>query len=73
MVIVAAIALSTMVSNHIVMPIWLALRREGATVSGDVRDVVLAGAADFHRGVLAAGLSLFPLSRAPARRWRRSG
>ena len=37
MVIVAAIALSTMVSNHIVMPIWLSTRYEGASVSGDVR------------------------------------
>ena len=41
MVIVAAIALSTMVSNHLVMPLWLGLRRHGATVSGDVREVVL--------------------------------
>lgn len=41
MVIVATLALSTMVSNHIVMPIWLALRHEGATQSGDVRNVVI--------------------------------
>lgn len=41
MVIVAAMALSTMVSNHIVMPIWLRLRGPGASVSGDVRNVVL--------------------------------
>lgn len=42
MVIVAAIALSTMVSNHIVMPIWLSLSGgTGATMSGDVRNVVL--------------------------------
>ncbi len=42
MVIVASIALSTMVSNHIVMPIWLSARSdEGATVSGDVRHLVL--------------------------------
>ncbi|MEV8468516.1 sensor histidine kinase [Fluviibacterium sp. DFM31] len=41
MVIVAAIALSTMVSNHVVMPIWLGIRRQAATVSGDVREVVL--------------------------------
>ncbi len=40
MVIVAAIALSTMVSNHIVMPIWLKLAGKGASVSGDVRHVV---------------------------------
>lgn len=41
MVIVATLALSTMVSNHVVMPIWLSLQGKGATVSGDVRDVVL--------------------------------
>ncbi|WP_039017205.1 sensor histidine kinase [Halocynthiibacter namhaensis] len=41
MVIVAAIALSTMVSNHIVMPVWLSMRPPGATVSGDLRRVVL--------------------------------
>ncbi|MCV6586383.1 MAG: sensor histidine kinase [Marinibacterium sp.] len=41
MVIVAAMALSTMVSNHIVMPLWLALQGDGASVSGDVRHVVL--------------------------------
>ncbi|MFP7571110.1 ATP-binding protein [Marivita sp. S2033] len=41
MVIVAAIALSTMVSNHIVMPIWLRFRTRGASVSGDVRHAVL--------------------------------
>ena len=41
MVIVAAIAVSTMVSNHIVMPIWLNARRQGATMSGDVRYVVI--------------------------------
>ena len=41
MVIVAALALSTMVSNHIVMPIWLSFTGGGASVSGDVRHVVL--------------------------------
>jgi len=41
MVIVAALAVSTMVSNHIVMPIWLSRRQGGATVSGDVRHVVM--------------------------------
>ncbi len=41
MVIVATLALSTMVSNHVVMPVWLAMRREGATQSGDVRNVVI--------------------------------
>ncbi len=41
MVIVAAMALSIMVSNHIVMPIWLSYKGGGASVSGDVRNVVL--------------------------------
>ncbi len=41
MVIVAAIALSTMVSNHVVMPLWLWLRRDPAPVMGDVREIVL--------------------------------
>ncbi|MTJ04177.1 MAG: sodium:solute symporter [Sediminimonas qiaohouensis] len=41
MVIVAAIALSTMVSNHVVMPIWLRLAGGGAAMAGDVRHVVL--------------------------------
>ncbi|THH38080.1 sodium:solute symporter [Aliishimia ponticola] len=41
MVIVASLALATMVSNHIVMPIWLSLHGEGASVSGDVRHVVI--------------------------------
>lgn len=41
MVIVATLALSTMVSNHVVMPIWLSFQGHGATVSGDVRNVVL--------------------------------
>ncbi|WP_299703553.1 sensor histidine kinase [uncultured Tateyamaria sp.] len=41
MVIVATLALSTMVSNHIVMPIWLSTQAEGAQVSGDVRNVVI--------------------------------
>ncbi|MCV6595594.1 MAG: sodium:solute symporter, partial [Mangrovicoccus sp.] len=41
MVIVAAIALSTMVSNHVVMPIWLAIRQGLGGPSGDVRGLVL--------------------------------
>ena len=41
MVIVAALALATMVSNHIVMPIWLSRYGQGAQVSGDVRDAVI--------------------------------
>ncbi len=41
MVIVATIALSTMVSNHIVMPIWVSVTGGGVSVSGDVRFIVL--------------------------------
>ncbi len=41
MVIVAAMALSTMVSNHIVMPYWLRYRANHVSMSGDVRNVVL--------------------------------
>ncbi len=41
MVIVATLALSTMVSNHVVMPVWLSARSQGAQVSGDVRNVVI--------------------------------
>ncbi|MEM7043257.1 MAG: sensor histidine kinase, partial [Pseudomonadota bacterium] len=41
MVIVAAIAVSTMVSNHIVVPVALKLLATGNAVSGDVRSLVL--------------------------------
>ncbi len=41
MVIVAAIAIATMVSNHIVLPVWLSLRAPNARVSEDVRQIVL--------------------------------
>ncbi len=41
MVIVATLALSTMVSNHIVMPIWLAFGQTSVQQSGDVRHVVI--------------------------------
>ena len=41
MVIVSAIALSTMISNHIVVPVWLWLTQRKVQTSGDVRAVVL--------------------------------
>ncbi len=41
MVIVTAMALSTMVSNHLVMPIWLSMQESKSSVSGDVRTIVL--------------------------------
>ncbi len=41
MVIVATLALSTMMSNHIVMPLWLKFSPLGVQQSGDVRSVVI--------------------------------
>lgn len=41
MVIVATIALSTMVSNHVVLPLWLATRRMTGGEIGDVRELLL--------------------------------
>jgi len=62
MVIVAAIALSTMVSNHIVMPLWLRSQPEGAVVSGDVRRVLLMSRRLSIIAVLALGYIYFRLS-----------
>lgn len=62
MVIVAAIALSTMVSNHIVMPIWLRLAQGGAVISGDVRHVVLLARRLSIAGVLALGYLYYRFS-----------
>ncbi|SFP71823.1 ATP-binding protein [Tranquillimonas alkanivorans] len=62
MVIVATIALSTMVSNHIVMPIWLSAGQGGATVSGDVRNVVLRARRISIAGLLLLGYLYFRLS-----------
>ncbi|MEM7270886.1 MAG: ATP-binding protein, partial [Pseudomonadota bacterium] len=41
MVIVAAIALATMVSNHIVMPVWLRLSQDVTPTSDDVRTLLI--------------------------------
>ncbi len=62
MVIVAAIALSTMVSNHIVMPIWLRSARGGANVSGDVRHVVLLSRRLSIVGIVLLGYTYYRLS-----------
>jgi len=59
MVIVAAIALATMVSNHIVLPIWLSLQSPGATVSGDVRGVMILSRRVSIAAVLALGYAYF--------------
>ena len=61
MVIVAAIALATMVSNHIVMPLWLSLRPQKA-VSGDVRRIVLLSRRLSIAGVVALGYGYYRMS-----------
>ncbi|MFD1914302.1 ATP-binding protein [Halodurantibacterium flavum] len=61
MVIVAAIALSTMVSNHIVMPLWLSLaRRQGG--AGDVRRLVLLARRVSIAAVLALGYAYYRIT-----------
>ncbi|GGL86220.1 sodium:solute symporter [Pseudooceanicola nanhaiensis] len=62
MVIVASIALSTMVSNHIVMPIWLKATGGGAAISGDVRHVVLLARRLSIVGVLLLGYLYYRVS-----------
>jgi Na+/proline symporter/nitrogen-specific signal transduction histidine kinase len=62
MVIVAAMALSTMVSNHIVMPIWLSSRGGGASQSGDVRNVVLRSRRVSIAVIMALGYFYYRLS-----------
>ncbi|MXU64899.1 sensor histidine kinase [Oceanomicrobium pacificus] len=59
MVIVAAIALSTMVSNHIVMPLWLATRQDDTKTSGDVRSVLLLSRRISIGGMLLLGYLYF--------------
>lgn len=61
MVIVESIALATMVSNHIVVPLWLRLR-PGAAVAGDLRAVVLVSRRLCIAAVLALGYAYYRLS-----------
>ncbi len=62
MVIVAAIAVSTMVSNHIVVPIALYLLRGGQEVSGDVRKLLLVSRRASIAAVLGLGFLYFEAS-----------
>ncbi|MEZ5730953.1 MAG: sensor histidine kinase [Paracoccaceae bacterium] len=62
MVIVAAIALATMVSNHVVTPLWLSLRRGGARAPGDVRGLVLMSRRVSIAGILGLGYAYYALS-----------
>jgi signal transduction histidine kinase len=61
MVIVATIALATMVSNHMVMPLWLRFGPRTA-ISGDVRGVVLTARRLSIAGILALGYAYYKLS-----------
>jgi signal transduction histidine kinase len=61
MVIVASIALSTMASNHIIMPLWLSwARRSGRT--GDLRQVLLMSRRLSIIGILCLGYLYFLVS-----------
>jgi Na+/proline symporter/nitrogen-specific signal transduction histidine kinase len=55
MVIVAAIALSTMVSNHIVLPVWLRMSTKRNSETSDVRRLLLRSRRISIAGVLALG------------------
>jgi Na+/proline symporter/nitrogen-specific signal transduction histidine kinase len=59
MIIVAAIALATMVSNHIVMPFYLYLRRSRSGVGGDVRSILLLSRRLSIAAILALGYGYF--------------
>ncbi|HGG04590.1 MAG TPA: sodium:solute symporter [Aliiroseovarius sp.] len=64
MVIVAAIALSTMVSNHIVMPLYLWMRRDqpGTSQTGDLRRLVLLTRRLAIGGILLLGYAYYRFS-----------
>uniref|UniRef100_UPI0040485FA6 ATP-binding protein n=1 Tax=Yoonia sp. TaxID=2212373 RepID=UPI0040485FA6 len=63
MVIVSTIALATMVSNHIVVPVWLnAKAAGGANRSGDVRYVILLARRLSIAGVLLLGYFYYRFS-----------
>ena len=62
MVIVAAIALATMVSNHIVMPLWLRLGVRKGAEPGDLRRVVLMARRLSIAGVMSLGYLYYAFS-----------
>ena len=62
MVIVASIALATMVSNHVVIPLWLWVRRESGGGPQDLRGLVLNARRASIAGILALGFGYFRLS-----------
>ncbi|SPH17446.1 Sensor protein kinase WalK [Defluviimonas aquaemixtae] len=62
MVIVAAIALATMVSNHVVTPLWLSMREGGARAPGDVRGLILMSRRVSIVAILALGYIYYSFS-----------
>ncbi len=62
MVIVTAMALSTMVSNHVVMPIWLNTHERVGSVPGDVRNIVLMARRISIAAIMALGYFYYSLS-----------
>lgn len=62
MVIVAAIAVSTMVSNHVVMPIALRLMAYRNAVSGDVRNLLLISRRISIAAILGLGFLYFQVN-----------
>lgn len=62
MVIVACIALSTMISNHIVMPLALRLRWVSQSASGEIRRFLLVSRRASICGMLALGFVYFRFS-----------
>lgn len=63
MVIVATIALATMVSNHIVVPIWLNFQAgQHAVMSGDVRNVILLSRRLSVAGIMVLGFLYYRFS-----------
>jgi Na+/proline symporter/signal transduction histidine kinase len=61
MVIVESIALATMISNHVVIPLWLRLR-PGAAAADDLRQVVLMARRLAIAAVLALGYAYYQVS-----------
>ena len=55
MVIVASLALATMVSNHIVMPVWLRLSQDQTPASDDVKTLLIQSRRISIAGVLLLG------------------
>ncbi|MEM1273765.1 MAG: ATP-binding protein [Pseudomonadota bacterium] len=62
MVIVAALAVSTMVSNHIIVPIWLAATRGERPITGDMARVALVARRLSIIGIVGLGYLYYDLS-----------